>query len=130
MCYQLKNPTFSVTVVENTHPSLGIYLTFLAGPGLRYSVDFSLVAVRAFSLWGLLLLWRGLWGARGPVAAAPWASEHGLSSCGAWAWLLSMWGLPGPGIEPVCPALARSSPLSHQGSPVKHLLSDVCKQIS
>ena len=30
-----------------------------------------------------------------------------LSSCGARAWLLhSMWDLPGPGIEPVSPALA------------------------
>ena len=30
-----------------------------------------------------------------------------LSSCGSWAQLLrSMWDLPGPGHEPVCPALA------------------------
>ena len=29
----------------------------------------------------------------------------GISSCGAWALLShSMWGLPGPGIEPMCPA--------------------------
>ena len=28
-------------------------------------------------------------------------------SCGAWAWLfLAMWDLPGPGIEPMSPALA------------------------
>ena len=28
-------------------------------------------------------------------------------SCGAWAWLfLAMWDLPGPGIEPMFPALA------------------------
>ena len=35
------------------------------------------------------------------------ALEHRLSSCGAWASLLrSMWDLPGPGLEPVSPALA------------------------
>ncbi|KAI4546927.1 hypothetical protein MG293_003482, partial [Ovis ammon polii] len=33
--------------------------------------------------------------------------EHGLNSCGAWALLLhGMWNPPGPGIEPMCPALA------------------------
>ena len=32
---------------------------------------------------------------------------HGLSSCGARAYLLcSVWDLPGPGLEPVSPALA------------------------
>ena len=31
----------------------------------------------------------------------------GLSSCGTQTWLLpGIWNLPGPGIEPVCPALA------------------------
>ena len=35
------------------------------------------------------------------------ALEHRLSSCGAWASLLhGMWDLPGPGLEPVSPALA------------------------
>ena len=35
------------------------------------------------------------------------ALEHRLSSCGARAWLLrGMWDLPGPGLEPVSPALA------------------------
>ena len=35
------------------------------------------------------------------------ALEHRLSSCGAWASLLhGTWDLPGPGIEPVSPALA------------------------
>ena len=35
------------------------------------------------------------------------ALERRLSSCGAWAELLhGMWDLPGPGIEPVSPALA------------------------
>ena len=37
-----------------------------------------------------------------------WLSvEHRLSSCGMWALLLrGMWDLPGPGLEPVSPALA------------------------
>ena len=35
------------------------------------------------------------------------ALERRLSSCGAWAQLLhGMWDLPGPGMEPVSPALA------------------------
>ena len=46
----------------------------------------------------------GAWnlGARASVDAA-----HGLSSCGTRASLLpGMWDLPGPGIEPMSPALA------------------------
>ena len=36
------------------------------------------------------------------------ALEHRLSSCGTWAQLLrGMWDLPGAGLEPVSPALAR-----------------------
>ena len=35
------------------------------------------------------------------------ALEHRLSSCGTWAQLLrGMWDLPGPGLEPMSPALA------------------------
>ena len=35
------------------------------------------------------------------------ALEHRLNSCGGWALLLcGMWNLPGPGIEPMSPALA------------------------
>ena len=46
-------------------------------------------------------------GVQASAVAAP-----GLSSCGAWAWLLhGMWDLPGPEIEPMSPALAG------QGSP-------------
>ena len=43
------------------------------------------------------------------VAVAPggsWALEHRLNSCGTQAQLCSMWGLPGPGPEPVTSALA------------------------
>ena len=39
------------------------------------------------------------------------ALEHRLSSCGARALLLrGMWDLPGPGLEPVSPALAGQFP--------------------
>ena len=56
----------------------------------------------------------GLEGTESAVAVAPglssfgsWALEHRLNSCGAWAYLLrGMWDLPGPGIEPISPALA------------------------
>ena len=35
------------------------------------------------------------------------ALEHRLSSCGAWAQLLcGMWDFPGPGLEPMSPAMA------------------------
>ena len=44
---------------------------------------------------------------RGLSSCVSWAPEHRLSSCGARAQLLcSMWDLPGPGLEPVSPALA------------------------
>lgn len=71
---------------------------FLAALGLR-------CCTRAFSscssehsgflLWWLLLL------------QSPGSRMLGPSSCGAQTWLLpGIWNLPGPGIEPVCPALA------------------------
>ena len=45
------------------------------------------------------------------------ALEDRLSSCGPWAEsFFSMWDIPESGVEPVSPALADSSPLSHQGS--------------
>ena len=38
-----------------------------------------------------------------------WALEHRFSSCGARASLLrGMWDLPGPGLEPVSPALGEA----------------------
>ena len=44
---------------------------------------------------------------RGLSGCGSLALEHRLNSCGAWAWLLcSLWDPPGPGIEPVPPALA------------------------
>ena len=45
--------------------------------------------------------------ARGLSSCGSRALEPRLSSCGAWAQLLhGMWVLPGPGLEPVSPALA------------------------
>ena len=45
--------------------------------------------------------------ARGLSSCGSWALERRLSSCGAQAWLLrGVWDLPGPGLDPVSPALA------------------------
>ena len=45
--------------------------------------------------------------ARGLSSCGLRALKHRLSSCGARAQLLhGMWDLPGPGVEPVAPALA------------------------
>ena len=45
-------------------------------------------------------------GAQASHAVAPLTVEHRLSSCGARAYLpCRRWDLPGPGIEPVSPAL-------------------------
>ena len=81
-----------------------LFYLFLAAFGLR-------CCARAFSSCGE----RGLLcGARASVVVARGLSscssralEHRLSSCGARAELLcGMWDLPGPGLEPVSPALA------------------------
>ena len=84
-----------------------IYL-FLAALGLRF-------CARAFfscGKWGPLLI-----AVRGPLTiAASLVAEHGLqtrrlSSCGSRAQLLrGTWDPPGPGLEPVCPALAGRFP--------------------
>ena len=73
---------------------------------------------------------------RGPltIAASPVAEHrlqtHRLSSCGSRAQLLrGMWDLPGPGLEPVSPALAgRLSTTAPPGKPsfMKHLLYISC----
>ena len=45
--------------------------------------------------------------AHGLSSRSSWALEHRLKRYGTWAWLLhGMWDLPGPGIEPMSPALA------------------------
>ena len=97
-----------------------IYL-FLAALGLRF-------CARAFSScseWGPLFI-----AVRGPLTvAAPLVEEHRLqmrrlSSCGSWAQLLrGMWDLPGPGLEPVSPALAgRFSTTAPRGKPSPFVL--------
>ena len=66
---------------------------------------------------------------RGPlIIAASLVAEHRLqtrrlSSCGSRAQLLhGMWDLPGPGLEPVSPALAgRFSTTAPPGKPPTHL---------
>ena len=71
---------------------------FVAARGLSLVVasgGYSLLRCAGFSLrWLLLLLSTG-------------SRRTGFSSCGTWALLLcGIWDLPGPGLEPVSPALA------------------------
>ena len=62
---------------------------------------FSCCRARALGAWASVVVARGL------SSCSSWALEHRLSSCGARAQLLrGMWDLPGPGLEPVFPALA------------------------
>ena len=54
-----------------------------------------------------LAMWASVVVAHGLSSCGSWALECRLSSCGSWASLLrGMWDLPGPGLEPVFPALA------------------------
>ena len=71
------------------------------------SGGYSSLQCAGFSLRWLLLLWSMGSRCTGFSSFGSRAVEHRLSSCGARAWLLcGMWGLPGPGLEPVSPALA------------------------
>ena len=57
------------------------------------------------------------------VVVARGALEHRLSSCGTRAWLLhGLWDLPGPGLEPVSPALAGGFLTTAPPGKPKHLL--------
>ena len=59
-----------------------------------------------FSLQWLLLLWSMGSRRTGFSSCGSWTLERRLSSCGARAYLLrGTWDLPGPGLEPVFPAL-------------------------
>ena len=75
-------------------------------------VGSSLLRMGFLQLQQLLLLWAlgtraSLVVAHGLSSCGSQALEHRLSSCGAQAQLLrGMWDLPGPGLEPVSPALA------------------------
>ena len=90
---------------------------FVAVRGLSLvaaSRGYFLLQCAGFSLqWLLLCAEHRLWARVSAVVARRLSScgsralEHRLSSCGTWAQLLrSMWDLPGPGLEPVSPALA------------------------
>ena len=73
-------------------------------------------AISSCGKWGLLSSFevraspRGGFSPWGAQALGSWVSavvEHRLRSCSSWAWLLcGMWGFPGPGIEPMSPAVA------------------------
>ena len=75
---------------------------------------YSSLRCTGFSLRWLLLLWStgsrhtgSVVVVRGLSSCGSWALEHRLSSCGTRDQLLwDMWGLPGPGLGPVPPALA------------------------
>ena len=76
-----------------------IYYLFLAVLGLHRR--------GSFSWWWLLSLWSTVSRACRLQQLQFLGSEHRLGSCGTRAQLLySLWDLPGPGVEPVSPALA------------------------
>ena len=87
-----------------------LHWVFVAASGLSLvavSGGYSSLWCAGFSLRWLLLLQS--MGSRcvGFSSCGSRALEHRLSSCGTWAWLLrGLWDLPGPGLEPVSPALA------------------------
>ena len=71
------------------------------------SWGYSSLRCAGFSLRWLLLLWSTGSRHAGFSSCGSRALEHRLSSCGARASLLrGTWDLPGPGLEPVSPALA------------------------
>ena len=83
-------------------------LLFVAVRGLFIVVHGLLIAVAS------LVVEHGAVGVRASVVVARGLSSCGsqvvecrLSRCGAWAYLLhGIWDLPGPGLEPMSPALA------------------------
>ena len=76
-------------------------LFFVAVRGLLIAVACLCCGARALGTLASVVAARGL------SSCGLWALEHRLSSCGARAYLLhGMWDLPGPGLEPVSPALA------------------------
>ena len=78
--------------------------TLRCGAPASHCGGFSCCGARALGVWASVVVVRGLssCGAR--------ALECRLSSCGTWAQLFChMWDLPGPGLEPVSPALVGDS---------------------
>ena len=99
--------------VKNIFPfNLFIWLrwVFIAACGLSLvaaSGGYSSFRCSGFSLWWLLLLQSTGSRRTGFSSCGSWAPERRLSICGTRAQLLrGMWHLPGPGLEPVSPALA------------------------
>ena len=86
--------------VGSSLPHAGFSLVVASG-------GYSSLQCTCFSLWWLLLL-RGTCSRQaGFSSCGSRALERRLSSCGAWAQLLrGTWDLPGPGLEPMSPALA------------------------
>ena len=75
--------------------------TLRCGAWASHCCGFSCCGVQSLSTWTSVAVARGL------SSCASQALECRLSSCGARALLLhGMWDLPGPGLEPVSPALA------------------------
>ena len=112
-------PTQSSRYLSNLHSTSTIFLKFiyiiylsLAALGLRCCMRaFSSCGERGLSSLqcaGFSLRWLFLLQSMGSRHMGfSRALEHGLNSCGARASLLrGMWDLPGPGLEPVSPALA------------------------
>ena len=87
-----------------------LHWVFVAARGLSLVVasgGYSLLWCAGFSLRWLLLLQSTGSRHAGFSSCGSRALEHRLSSCGAQAQLpRGMWDLPGPGLEPVSPALA------------------------
>ena len=88
-------------------------LLFVAVRGLLICGGFSCCGARALGAWASVVVARGLSSCGSQAlerrlrSCGSRALEHRLSSCGTWAQLLrGMWDLPGPGFEPVTPALA------------------------
>ena len=87
--------------------------TLHCGVRASHCGGFSCCAARALGAWASVIVARGLSSCgsraleRRLSSCGSQALERRLSSCGTWAQLLrGMWDLPGPGLEPVSPALA------------------------
>ena len=76
------------------------WLLFVAVPA-SHCGGFSCCGVQALGAWASVVVACGL------SSCGSWALERRLSSSGIRAWsLCGMWDLPGPGLEPMSPALA------------------------
>ena len=75
--------------------------TLRRGAQASHCGGFSCCGAWALGAWASVVVARRL------SSCGSWAPERRLSSCGACAQLLrGMWDLPGPGLEPMSPALA------------------------